>query len=105
MHRLQTDEVYHFYLGAPVEMLNCFADGSSKVVYLGADIENNQHLQYMVPANTWQGSHICGEGDYALLGTTMAPGFDFSDYEEGVLNKLLSSYPDCQSLLSRLTRK
>jgi len=105
MHRLKNDEVYHFYLGDPVEMLNCFPDGSSRVHYLGRDLEAGQSLQHLVEKGVYQGSRLVPGGSYALLGTTMAPGFDFADFEEGSLSELLSLYPEREDLLRALTRK
>src|SRR5207245_2095434 len=77
LHRLPTDEVYHFYLGDPVEMLQLWPDGSGRVGTLGQDVRAGQLLQVIVPRGVWQGSRLRPGGAFALLGTTMAPGFDF----------------------------
>ena len=58
MHRLRTDEVYHFYLGDPVELLLLHPDGVSQVINLGSDLEAGQQVQFVVPAGTWQGSRV-----------------------------------------------
>jgi predicted cupin superfamily sugar epimerase len=92
MHRLPGDEVFHFYLGDPVEMLVLRPDGSGEVVVLGSDIEA-MTLQHVVPGGMWQGSCLVEGGDWALLGTTMAPGFDFDDYVIGT-DDLLELYPE-----------
>jgi predicted cupin superfamily sugar epimerase len=92
LHRLPGDEIFHHYLGDPVEMLLLHPDGSSAVVSLSSDLRLGRP-QRVVPGGTWQGSRLVPGGDYALLGTTMAPGFDYGDYESGTA-ALLDAYPD-----------
>lgn len=104
LHRLPAEEVFHFYLGGPVKMLQLHSDGSSEVINLGSDIENNQKLQVVVPRGTWQGSFLAEGGSFALMGATMSPGFDFPDYESGVREDLLKKYPEQKELIIRLTR-
>lgn len=104
LHRLPTDEVYHFYLGDPVEMLLLCPDGGSERVLLGPDLSGGQCVQFVVPAGAWQGSRVLPGGRYALLGTTMAPGFEFADYMGGVRGELLARYPDQAGLIRQLTR-
>jgi predicted cupin superfamily sugar epimerase len=103
LHRLPTDEVYHFYLGDPVRLLQLFPDGTGVATTLGSDILNGQVVQCIVPADTWQGSRLVPGGSFALLGTTMAPGFDFSDYEPGDREKLIADYEAFADLISQLT--
>jgi predicted cupin superfamily sugar epimerase len=103
LHRLPTDEIFHFYLGDPVIMLQLLQDGKSKKVTMGHDIEAGQRLQVIVPRGVWQGSILKEEGRFALLGTTMAPGFDSSDYEIGYRNDLIKRYPKHKDLIMRLT--
>lgn len=91
LHRLPGDEVFHFYLGDPVEMLMLFPGGDSQVVTLGPDVDS-MSLQHVVPGHAWQGSRLVQGGAWALLGTTMAPGFDFADYEAATAD-LLRIYP------------
>jgi predicted cupin superfamily sugar epimerase len=104
MHRLPTDEVFHFYLGDPVEMLLLGNAGGQRTV-LGPDILHGQLVQHVVPAGLWQGSRLCEGGAFALLGTTMAPGFDFADYEHGDRRALIEQYPFCAEEITRLTRE
>lgn len=105
LHRLPTDEIYHFYLGDPVEMLLLYADGSTRRVILGQDILAGQFVQWVVPRGVWQGSYLLPGGEYALLGTTMAPGFTPDDYEPGERDFLLIQYPQERDLICRLTRE
>jgi hypothetical protein len=103
MHRLATDEVFHFYLGDPVEMLLLRPDGSHRVVVIGTDLEAGQRPQVVVPRGVWQGARLRPEGRLALLGTTVAPGFDYADYETGERAALLASHPAARDLVTALT--
>ena len=103
-HKLKTDEIYHFYLGDPVEMTLLYPDGSSRQVVLGQDLFNDQQVQVVVPSEVWQGSRLAAGGQFALLGTTMAPGFDPSDYEAGQRAELLAHYPQERGRILGLTR-
>ena len=104
LHRLPTEEVYHFYLGDPVELLQLHTDGSSQIVTLGHDLSHGQRVQHVVPRGVWQGSRLKGGGRVALMGTTMAPGYDDLDYEGGVREELIASHPGRADLIRRLTR-
>ncbi len=103
MHRLPADEIFHFYIGDPVTMLLLHPDGSSEIITLGSDIANGQHVQFAVPAGTWQGSILQDGGVFALMGTTVAPGFDFDDYEAGEGEFLSQKYSDVREWINRLT--
>jgi uncharacterized protein len=104
LHRLPTDEIYHFYLGDPVEMLLLTGDGAARRVILGQNIAAGENVQLAVPAGTWQGSRLVGGGKYALLGTTMSPGFDPADYEPGVRAELIARFPQHAASIRALTR-
>jgi predicted cupin superfamily sugar epimerase len=103
LHRLLTDEVYHFYLGDPVHMLLLYPGGASETVTLGHDIAGGQHVQAVVPRGVWQGSRLLPGGRFALMGTTMAPGFEADDYEDGDRAALIAAYPDRAELITQLT--
>ena len=105
LHRLPTDEVYHFYLGDPVELLLLHAGGRVERVTLGPDLQGGQHVQFVVPHGAWQGSRLRDGGRFALLGTTMAPGFQPSDYEGGDRDALVNAYPQAAEAIQRLTRR
>jgi predicted cupin superfamily sugar epimerase len=104
LHRLPTDEVYHFYLGDPVETLLLFPDGHTERVILGQDILAGQKVQHVVPKDVWQGSRVIAGGSFALLGTTMAPGYTELDYEGGHADELCAQYPEQVELVRQLTR-
>ena len=104
MHRVRGDEMFHFYLGDPVEMLQLKSDGSGEVTILGQDIASGMRLQHTVTGRVWQGSRVRHGGKYALLGTTMAPGFEYEDYETGERRELIARYPQHADLITSLTR-
>lgn len=104
MHKLPTDEIYHFYLGDPVELLQLYPDGRSERVVLGQDVLNGQRVQYVAPRGVWMGSLMMPGGRFALIGTTMAPGFTHDDYEGGARADLIAQYPHEAELITRLTR-
>ena len=104
IHRLQSDEVFHFYLGDPVEMLQLWPDGLGKVTTIGSDIVNGMQPQVIIPRAVWQGARLIKGGRFALLGTTVSPGFDLADYESGRRDELVKSYPQYQHLITALTK-
>lgn len=104
MHRLDADEVYHFYSGDPVEILRLFPDGTSDIHRLGNYLQGGEIPQLVVPKGVWQGSRLCTDGSYALMGTTMSPGFRFEGYEQGKADELIASYPVHAPLIKQLTR-
>jgi predicted cupin superfamily sugar epimerase len=100
-HRLQHDELWHFYAGDPLCLVLLHPDGSSQDVILGPDFASGQHVQFTVPAHTWQAGHTRGE--YSLFGCTMAPGFTGACFEGGEMNALLEQYPDRAADIRRLS--
>lgn len=105
LHRLPTDEVYHFYLGDPVELLELDPAGAARVVTLGGRLRDGQRVQHVVARGVWQGSRLAPGGRWALLGTTMAPGFDFADYEPGRRAELTRRWPGETGRIRALTRE
>ena len=104
-HRLTGDEVYHFYLGDPVQLMELMPDGSVRKTILGRDIQNGERVQHLVPAGSWQGSSLLEGGRWALLGTTMCPGYTQEGYEHGNAEELLQKYPSAAEEIRRLTGK
>jgi predicted cupin superfamily sugar epimerase len=103
LHRLRTDEVFHFYLGDPVEMLQLHPDGSGHTLTLGQDITGGMHVQAVIPMGVWQSARLHPRGRFALLGATVAPGFDYADYESGDRAVLQASHPQFADLIAVLT--
>ena len=102
MHRVKSDEIFHFYSGDPVLMLNIFPDGSDKLITLGSDISAGQLPQIIVPHGTWQGAMIIEPGRFALMGCTVAPGFEFEDFQIADRDRLLGEYPERNRILQKL---
>ena len=107
IHRLKTDEVWHYYGGDPLQLLVLNPDGSGEVVVLGSDVLGGQKLQYVVPCGSWQGSIPLGKAQdsYSMIGNTLAPSFDYSDFEMGYRTELQQAYPRYAALIAQLTRK
>ncbi len=93
LHRLQGDEVWHFYLGDPAEQIQLRPDGSAGILRLGQDLEGGCVPQVVAPGGAWQSTRLVPGGAFALFGTTMAPGFDFSEYEAADAPALARQYP------------
>jgi hypothetical protein len=104
MHILTSDEIFHFYMGDTVEQLQLFADGSHRVVEIGTDIVAGHRPQQVVPKNVWQGARLKPGGAFALLGCTVAPGFDFADFTMGKRADLMATWPDARDMITALTR-
>jgi hypothetical protein len=104
MHVLDSDEIFHFYLGDPVEMLQLLPAGGSAVFTLGQDLEAGEHVQLVVPAGVWQGTRLIGDGKVALLGCAVTPGFDFADYRNAGAEELIAKWPADAERIRALTR-
>ena len=104
LHRVPGTEVFHFYLGDPAIMLQLLPDGSSQTVTLGTDIANGHQPQVVVRGGVWQGLKLAPGGRFALLGTTMCPGFDYADYEHGDPEQLRAQYPQVADMISQYTK-
>jgi uncharacterized protein len=103
LHRLPSDEIYHFYAGDPVEMLQLGRGGGGRLIVIG-DFLGGFEPQVVAPRGVWQGSRLLPGGRFALLGTTVAPGFDFTDYEGGRRSDLERDYPAFKDRIRALTR-
>ena len=104
MHVLPSDEVFHFYLGDSVEMLQLLPSGESRVVRMGQNLSTQEHVQVLVPGGVWQGTHLIGDGKCALLGCTVTPGFDYADYRSGSFAELSALWPEQVERIRILTR-
>ncbi len=104
LHRLPGAEVYHFYLGDPVDLLILETDGGVETVGLGLDLASGLRPQAVVPGGCWQGSCLRPGGAFALMGTTMSPGFHQYDFELGERDDLLAAYPAAAAQIRALTR-
>lgn len=105
MHRLPTDEIWHFYLGDPIELLLLDRDGNDEVVILGQDVLQQERVQHVVPAGVWMGARVRPGGDYAVFGNTMAPGFRLDDFEGVEAEELIARWPQHEALIRALTER
>lgn len=103
MHRVASDEIFHFYLGDPVRMLQLHPDGTGRTLILGSDLPHGQQPQVLVPHGVWQGSMLEPGGKFALFGCTVAPGFEYADYESGLRDALGKQFPEFAELIRKLT--
>ena len=104
LHTVSSDMLYHFYSGNPVEVLLLHTDGSHQLTIFGGDLAAGQLPMKVIPGGTWMGSRMLGDGSYALMGVSMAPGFDFHDYKIGIRADLQKQYPDIPELIAEFTR-
>jgi predicted cupin superfamily sugar epimerase len=102
-HRIQADEMWHFYAGGPLNVYVIHLDGSLEIIKLGANPDNGEVFQAVVPAGTWFGSKPDSESAYSLVGCTVAPGFDFADFELAEQADLLTTYPQHEQAIRILT--
>ena len=103
MHRVTSDEIWHFYAGDPLEMLQLEPGGASKIVLIGSRLTAGERPQVLVPAGTWQGARMHRAGEYALVGATVTPGFDFDDFTLRDRALLTAKYPTRATLIEALT--
>jgi len=104
MHRLRSDEVFHFYAGDPVEMLQLFPDGSGRTIIIGNDLAQGHQPQVLVERGVWQGSRLVPGGRWALLGCTVSPGFEYEDYDSSSRDELTARWPTFAEMIASLTR-
>lgn len=103
LHRIASDEVWHFYLGGPITIAEISPkDGKVKLTSLGNDFRKGQVFQHVVPAGSWFGSYPQEGTAFALVGCTVSPGFDFADFEIGDKDKLLKEFPNAKEVIDRL---
>jgi predicted cupin superfamily sugar epimerase len=102
-HRVRSDEVWHHYDGDPVALHVIAEGGAHSVVRLGRDLSAGETPQAVVPANAWQSAEPLGER-FALCGCTVAPGFDFADFEMASRADLTARFPKLAPIIARLTR-
>jgi len=101
-HRLDFDEVWHFYGGDPIRLVLLYPGGGDEEVILGSDVLAGQHVQHVIPAGVWQAGELVPGGEWSLFGCTMAPGFTGTCFEGGTVGSLLASHPGREADIRRL---
>lgn len=103
-HRIQSDEIWHFYYGDPLIVYEIDSNGMLKEHLLGNDPDKGQSFHCVIGAGNWFGSRVAAESDYSLVGCTVSPGFDFNDFELAERQELSAIYPQHKELIRALTR-
>ena len=103
LHRLASDEVWHFYRGTPLVVHVLSADGRHVAHRLGHDPSAGEVCQLVVPRGHWFGAELAEPHGYALVGNTVAPGFDFADFELARAAELAAAFPQHAGLIQRLS--
>jgi predicted cupin superfamily sugar epimerase len=103
-HRIQSDELWHFYYGDPLVVYELDTNGVLTEHHLGNDPGQGQQFQRMIKAGSWFASRVQEGGEYALVGCTVSPGFDFADFELAEREALIKEYPAHKKLIEELTR-
>lgn len=103
-HRLRSDEVWHFYTGHPLTLWLISPQGELSCLHLGPNSHQGQTFQGVVPAGYWFAASLDAPDTFALVGCTMAPGFDFADFELAQQAELIRQFPQHHHLIERLTR-
>lgn len=103
-HRLKQDEIWHFYQGSPLFVHVIDQEGKYKKYIVGLDIENGEVPQLVVPAGCWFASSVDDLEKYSFVGCTVAPGFDFKDFELAERESLSNEYPQHKDIIHQLTR-
>lgn len=104
LHRIKSDEVWHFYTGSPIVVTEINSEGSLTQTTLGSNVEQGQVFQHTVPAGSWFGSEVLGRSGYALVGCTVAPGFDMQDFEMADGQELIQQFPQHSTVINTLIR-
>lgn len=103
-HKIKSDECWHYYAGDTLLIHVLYNDGNYKCIKLGSAIDEDEVFQFVVPADTWFAAECSKESSFVLTGCTVAPGFDFADFEMADQQKLLTEFPQHKAIISRLCR-
>lgn len=103
LHRLRSDEAFHFYLGDPAVMTRFWPDGRADRLVFGPNLLAGECVQSVVPRGVWQGMRLVEGGAWALLGCTVAPGFDYADFDLADREAMLRAFPDWSEDILALT--
>ena len=104
LHRLLSDETFHLYEGGPLDLLLLAPDGGAAVKRLGLNLAAGERPQLTVPAGTWFGTELASGASHCLVGCTVAPGFEFADFELAEGPELAARYPAVADRIARMSR-
>jgi uncharacterized protein len=103
-HRIKSDEIWHFYAGNALEVIEIEPSGNLKKTLVGSGLTSGEVFQHTVPAGNWFASRVKEGGEYSLVGCTVSPGFDFQDFEMASRAELISQFPSHETIITELTR-
>jgi len=101
-HRIRSDEVWHHYMGVAVTIHIIHDDGLYEAKYVGKSLEDGEKPQCVIPAGSWFGATVDKENSFALCGCTVAPGFDFDDFEMADRYRMLQAFPEHEAIIEKL---
>ncbi|MGB5943508.1 MAG: cupin domain-containing protein [Leeuwenhoekiella sp.] len=104
-HKINQDEIWHFYQGSPIKLHSISPNGKLESYIIGPDILNGEHPQLVVPAGCWFAAEVNQGGDFALMGCTVSPGFDFEDFQLAQREELSQMFPKHNGLIVQFTRQ
>ncbi|MBI2608716.1 MAG: cupin domain-containing protein [Deltaproteobacteria bacterium] len=103
LHKLKSDEIFHLYDGGSLDVLLLYPNGDGTIQTLGRDLEKGERPQVLIPHGTWFGALLNKSASYALIGCTVAPGFEFEDFTLEVPKDLKAKYFDFSEMIEALS--
>ena len=103
LHRIKSDETWHFYEGSPLTLFVLSPAGKLRRHALGSNLDRGEQFQFTVPANHWFGATVNDPVSFSLVGCTVAPGFEFDDFEMGNAGNLIAEFPQHRALIEQLS--
>ena len=103
LHRLKQDEIWHFYLGGPLRLVVITTDGKIKEIVMGQNLAGGEVAQAVVPAGCWFGAKPTAGAVFSFVGCTLAPGFDFEDFELAKRSEILPQFPELEKVILEFT--
>jgi len=103
-HKIKSDECWHFYAGQTLLVHIITTEGVLQTIHLGNNILAGEVFQFVVPANCWFASEPATNTQFSFVGCTVAPGFDFADFELANAVTLTQLYPQHENIIKRLCR-
>lgn len=102
-HRIKSDEMWHFYSGDPLTIVEIDEQGKLITTTLGPNLDKGEIPQYVVKANRWFGSFPSDKSEFCFVGCTVSFGFDFTDFELANKENLQKQFPELSIMIEKLT--
>lgn len=104
-HKIEQDEIWHFYDGAPIRLHILSSDGEYSIHLIGREIIEGQTPQFVVEGGSWFAAEVAHENSFSLIGCTVSPGFDFDDFMMASRRELIDKFPGSTEVIQKLTRE